>query len=716
MCSARGFFVTPGGRAVFGAVPTPMSNPTNHAPDLPPSNSARARRPAESSSTQPVVNYHQVRRVQNSFARLVGVNRWDREKIVGAMLKSHRRDAVSYWIELALSMGIATIGLVLNSTGVVIGAMLISPLMGPIVGLGMGLAVGSPFLTLRSLVRVGMSIIGVILLAALLTMLLPFHEVTPEIAARTSPTALDLIVAAFCALAAGYTTARLRSDTAAAAAGTAIGIALVPPLCVSGFGLGIAELPIFGGALLLFTANLCAIVFFSVLLFVALGFTMVDVEKHEASEIQGTGPVARIASWTRAFFGSRSGSVLRFLMPALLIASVYVPLRAALREVAWQVQVRRDIAALLDELAPQGQFVRTNFLVDQHKVVIRLVMMGAPERAHTLENELKTRGAALAGVVPSVEIVAVPDHESLRAVADSVAVPSTTAAPTVELIPAPDLAEVSTRVYRLIDRRWPEAAGQLIEWKIEFTEDGTPHIELTHTGEPLGPVATPLLAEDLSESLENVVELEDETVALGTWEVENDDVAAWLPHLAHSLQAARVHHPLRACVTLGPTTRRVLVPAAPAPTPKRRRGRRSAAPVEPPPPVYEDKPDPAGLAADAMLTAQRNPNVVLLAGERWAVTLTADECPTPGEPDSASADTEEEAEEEATPEPELEPEPTPAPEPAAEPAEPMAPSKPSAPKQPSASKEPSAEPKAAPALGERAAAKPDAARGDKAHG
>lgn len=604
----------------------------------PSSSSSSSSHTRERSSQRPLPAQHQVRKLQNAFARLIGVNRWDREKIVVAMLNSHKTDAVSYWIELALAMGIATIGLVLNSTGVVIGAMLISPLMGPIVGLGMGLAVGSPFLTLRSLVRVGASILGVILLAALLTMFLPFHEVTSEIAARTSPTALDLIVAAFCALAAGYTTARLRSDTAATAAGTAIGIALVPPLCVSGFGLGIGELAIFGGALLLFIANLCAIVFFSVLLFVALGFTMVDVEKYEAEDIQSTGFIARTAARIRGFFGTRSGSVLRFLMPALLIASVYVPLRAALGEVAWQVQVRRDIAALLDELAPEGRFVRTNFSVDQHKVIIRLVMMGAPESAHALETELRTRGAALAGVIPSVEIVAVPDHASLRAVADSIAVPTTTAGPTVELIPAPDLDEVSSRVYALMDKRWPHAAGQLLEWKLEFAAGDKPHVELTHTGAPLGPVATPLLAEALSESLENTVEIEDEPVETGSWAAAEDDVSVWLPHLAYSLQAARMHETLRACVTLGPTSRRVLAPAlADDTSPKRaRRGRKPTAPPAPPAPAYIEEPDPAGLAADAMLTAQRMPNVVLLAGERWAVTLTSGPCPKPGEPDSAS--------------------------------------------------------------------------------
>ena len=75
--------------------------------------------------TPDAIDRQWTRRLQNKLARHVGVSRRDREEIVGKMLKRHRSDAVSYWVELFLSMGIATIALVLNSTGVVIGAMLI---------------------------------------------------------------------------------------------------------------------------------------------------------------------------------------------------------------------------------------------------------------------------------------------------------------------------------------------------------------------------------------------------------------------------------------------------------------------------------------------------------------------------------------------------------------------------------------------------------------
>ncbi|MEO7457694.1 MAG: DUF389 domain-containing protein, partial [Gemmatimonadaceae bacterium] len=139
-------------------------------------------------------------RLQHDAATLVGIDEAGRSDTVMTMLANNARRAPGYWIQLSLSAGIATLGLVLNSTAVVIGAMLVSPLMGPIVELGMGFAVGSPLLLMRAFVRVTLSMVIATAFAALLTVALPFHEITAEISARIAPTALDLLVAAFCAL------------------------------------------------------------------------------------------------------------------------------------------------------------------------------------------------------------------------------------------------------------------------------------------------------------------------------------------------------------------------------------------------------------------------------------------------------------------------------------------------------------------------------------
>jgi uncharacterized hydrophobic protein (TIGR00271 family) len=199
-------------------------------------------------------------RLQDRLGALLGCGPVAREPLVASMMRRDAREATSYWFQLIVAVGIATLGLVLGSTAVVIGAMLVAPLMGPIVHLGMGLATGSPYLVLRSGLRVALSIAVATCGSALLTLLLPFHELNAELLARTSPTALDLLTAGFCALAGVYSALRPGSDTATTAAGTSIGISLVPPLCASGYGLGTGAWPVAGGAALLFLTNMVAIV------------------------------------------------------------------------------------------------------------------------------------------------------------------------------------------------------------------------------------------------------------------------------------------------------------------------------------------------------------------------------------------------------------------------------------------------------------------------
>ena len=188
---------------------------------------------------------------QDRLAALLGCEPSSRITIIDGMLHRSPKEATGYWLQLVVAAGIATFGLVLGSTAVVIGAMLVAPLMGPIISFGMGLAIGSPFLVIRGAVRVTLSVGVVVAFAAGVTRLLPFHEVNAEIAARTTPTALDLATAVFCAVAGVYAAMRPASDVATTAAGTSIGISLVPPLCVTGYGIGTSAWPIASGASLL---------------------------------------------------------------------------------------------------------------------------------------------------------------------------------------------------------------------------------------------------------------------------------------------------------------------------------------------------------------------------------------------------------------------------------------------------------------------------------
>ncbi|MBX9664271.1 MAG: DUF389 domain-containing protein [Novosphingobium sp.] len=178
-----------------------------------------------------------------------------------ALRQSVREDGQitkSYMLMCGLSAGIATLGLLQSSTAVVIGAMLISPLMGPIASMGFGFASldGRQIREAAKVIAVGAAI-G-ILTGILLTWLSPIRNATSEIVARTEPTLLDLVVAVFSGIAGAYATVQQKGATAI---GVAIATALMPPLATVGYGLGVANLSFAFGAFLLFLTNLAAIAF-----------------------------------------------------------------------------------------------------------------------------------------------------------------------------------------------------------------------------------------------------------------------------------------------------------------------------------------------------------------------------------------------------------------------------------------------------------------------
>ena len=175
----------------------------------------------------------------------------------------------NYYMLIFLSAFIATLGLLQNSAAVIIGAMLVAPLMTPILSLSLGIVLGD-LRTLRvaaeSVIRGVLAAVGI---STLLAIILPAVEVTPEIAARTQPTLLDLFIALASGAAGAYALAR--KEVAAALPGVAIAAALMPPICAVGTGLALRQPKVAGGAALLFLTNLVAIGVAGSLIFLLLG-------------------------------------------------------------------------------------------------------------------------------------------------------------------------------------------------------------------------------------------------------------------------------------------------------------------------------------------------------------------------------------------------------------------------------------------------------------
>ncbi|HRR09232.1 MAG TPA: TIGR00341 family protein [Rhodothermales bacterium] len=170
----------------------------------------------------------------------------------------------NFWILIGAII-IASIGLNVNSTAVIIGAMLISPLMGPIVGAGFGLGTQDFVLLRRSLKNLFVSTFASLITATLYFYFSPFKDVQSELLARTSPNIYDVLIAFFGGLVGVIATTRVEKGNPIP--GVAIATALMPPLCTAGFGLAIGNLSFFAGAFYLYIIN-CVFICISTLVIV----------------------------------------------------------------------------------------------------------------------------------------------------------------------------------------------------------------------------------------------------------------------------------------------------------------------------------------------------------------------------------------------------------------------------------------------------------------
>ena len=174
------------------------------------------------------------------------------------------------WI-LVLAIFVASLGLKTNSTAVIIGAMLISPLMGPIIGMGLGVGINDFMLLKRAFKNYLVATLFSVATATLYFLITPFNEAQSELLARTSPTIYDVLIALCGGLAGIIALGSLSQRSGNVIPGVAIATALMPPLCTVGFGLATANWLYALGALYLYLINT---IFISVATFIGVTLIM----------------------------------------------------------------------------------------------------------------------------------------------------------------------------------------------------------------------------------------------------------------------------------------------------------------------------------------------------------------------------------------------------------------------------------------------------------
>ena len=271
---------------------------------------------------------------------------------------------------LVCAIVIASVGLNVNSTAVVIGAMLISPLMGPIIGVGAGLGVLDLWLVRRALKNIGLAVIVSLLTSALYFLISPLSDAHSEILARTSPSIWDVLIAlagGFAGIVAIVSKDKVRGNVVP---GVAIATALMPPLCTAGYGLAHLNWTYFAGALYLFLINSVFISIAALATVRWLGYPQRFVE-----DIKLTGKIRRYTT---------------LIVLATVVPSIWL---------AYRLVVQNAFFHKAEEYIAYECTVPENYLLDSKvdpvKRTITLTYLGngiTPETQANMENRLKTHG------------------------------------------------------------------------------------------------------------------------------------------------------------------------------------------------------------------------------------------------------------------------------------------------------------------------------------
>lgn len=333
--------------------------------------------------------------------------RWRRLHLTGSVdqagvwheVEENSRWSYGYLFYVFTSAAIAILGLLQNSPAVIIGAMLVAPLMGPIMGMGFSLATFDFRGVKRAAKSVAYGATIAVCFTALIVLLSPIKTLTPELAARTQPNLLDLGVALFSGLAGAYATVRKKGGTIV---GVAIATALMPPLATVGFGIATGSGQVAGGAFLLFMTNFMTIAFTATFVARVFGFG------HHLTDKQ---------TRLQAF------SILA------MFALLAIPLGVTLYKLAWETSTTAEINKVVSE-AYDGEGTIDELAVnyDGEPVNVRAVVI-APQLLDEAEvTRLTRRIESICGTQARVQLTqlraestaAALERERLRALATNV--------------------------------------------------------------------------------------------------------------------------------------------------------------------------------------------------------------------------------------------------------------------------------------------------------
>jgi len=309
-------------------------------------------------ASQTTDNYHIIMTINSLFHYFdLGPDKLKSKEAIDEIRRGVQFRGASLWI-LVCAVFIASLGLNMNSTAVIIGAMLISPLMGPIMGIGLGLAIHDTPLLQKSAKNLAVATLFALLTSCLYFWITPLSDARSELLARTQPTLYDVLIAFFGGFAGIIATGTKSKGNILP--GVAIATALMPPLCTAGYGLATAQWQFLYGAFYLFLINAVYIG-----LATWLGCRMLHLPKNE---------------------GEMSRS--RIVMTTLVVIAVMIPsafttiqlIHHSVREARISDFVHEQFGSMEDT-----KLVNYRYIDNDSVQVIEVALLGEPLDEHSIE-------------------------------------------------------------------------------------------------------------------------------------------------------------------------------------------------------------------------------------------------------------------------------------------------------------------------------------------
>ncbi|EPG74574.1 PF04087 domain protein [Leptospira fainei serovar Hurstbridge str. BUT 6] len=419
--------------------------------------------------------------------------------------------SLRYWIFLTASSGIATLGVMLTSPAILIGGMMLSPILRPVTGISAGFAIGDVYLSIKSILNLIIGCLLTIVTAALLSWISSVNEINPELLSRISPNISYFLICIFCGLLSFIASIRTAKDNYKVGVGTILGVILLTPLCMLGFGLGVGiRSYILQGALLTFLTNISVIVVSGAICFYAV-FKKCNIPNviHLLSSRRSKDErlyqfLSSFKLWQR--LESQFSFENRVVFPSLLILIFSYPIFSSIFLLKQKAEVRNFLES---KLAPLGDlsFVRgTETLIFTRSDVSGTLVFYSRKPPIGLTKSLNEELTVnFPDVRFGINLVRVQRESDALQTRLSDLMENKFPLHSQQENNTKDIQNLVNTAREIVSKRFPEEAGYPVDIDLQIRSEGIQSIVIEYVGQKLSPETEKILASSLTKEFDPIV-------------------------------------------------------------------------------------------------------------------------------------------------------------------------------------------------------------------